>query len=56
MQDFWAWLGEKLNIRQLSPKQISNLTFKQAVNGALADIMSSEMVENIKKTLHLQTI
>ncbi|GHT81495.1 hypothetical protein FACS189467_5660 [Bacteroidia bacterium] len=49
MQDFWAWLGEKLNIRQLSPEQISNLTFEQAVNGALADITSGKRVENIEK-------
>jgi hypothetical protein len=44
MDEFWAWVGEKLGIRDLSPEQISNLTFEQAVKGAVADITSGQKI------------
>jgi hypothetical protein len=44
LRDFWAWLGRKLGVRNLTPEQISRLTFEQAVKGALADVTAGKPI------------
>jgi hypothetical protein len=44
LQEFWSWTGEKLGIRNLAPKQVSKLTFAQAVKGAVADVTSGKAI------------
>jgi hypothetical protein len=44
LKEFWEWLGHKLGIRDLSPEQISRLTFEQAVKGAVADVTSGKTI------------
>jgi hypothetical protein len=41
LREFWRWTGAKLGIRDLPPEQISKLTFKQVVKGAVADITAA---------------
>ncbi|MDR1223116.1 MAG: hypothetical protein LBL07_09635, partial [Tannerella sp.] len=44
MHEFWAWIGQKLGIRDLTPEQIRNLTFEQAVQGAVSDLFSGKRI------------
>ena len=45
LREFWKWTGEKLGIRNLSPKQASKLTFEQVIRGAVADLTSGKVIE-----------
>jgi hypothetical protein len=45
LKDFWAWTGEKLGVRDLSPEKISTLTFNQAVMGAVADLTGGKVLD-----------
>jgi hypothetical protein len=51
MHEFWAWIGQKLGIRDLTPEQISRLTFEQAVQGAVADITSGKAIRKAGENL-----
>ncbi|MDR2410134.1 MAG: hypothetical protein LBE13_18775, partial [Bacteroidales bacterium] len=45
IQEVWEWLGSKLGIRDLSADQIQNLTLKQFVDGAIADMLSGNAIK-----------
>ncbi len=46
LNEVWNWIGSKLGIRGLSSQQIQDLTLDQFTEGAVADLMSGELVEN----------
>jgi predicted GNAT family acetyltransferase len=51
MREFWAWVGQKLGIRDLTPEQISRLTFEQAVQGAVADLTGGKAIRKAGENL-----
>ncbi|MDR1897275.1 MAG: hypothetical protein LBR10_10850, partial [Prevotellaceae bacterium] len=45
LRKVWAWTGEKMGIRDLSPTQIRNLNLKQFIDGAVEDLVSGKKIQ-----------
>jgi hypothetical protein len=48
LNNFWSWTGEKLGIRDLTPEEISRLTFEPTLKGAIADITDGKPMFPLK--------
>jgi hypothetical protein len=53
LQEVWSWIGGKIGIRELPPEKICNLTFEQAVNGAVNDLTRGKPVWDLQRKIKI---
>ena len=55
LREVWDWIGKQLRLRDLTPAQIEKLTFRELVDGAIADILRGESITKKRETLYSET-